>query len=165
MLETTKMKRHLGRLYVSLLVIAVHFSVSAMIGYHVANQVGSDTENVVVGAFYVNANEQSQRLSDQDAHMLYNDMNLRIERNISTWKIPLKILSLPIKPLLKPIRNRLLYSDYQEVVAKRMSPERFLTRRNAFAYLSFFINSVVIGLCVYIGIRTYSVKRPHNQAL
>lgn len=133
-------------------VTIIHFVLTSVIGHYIAVQIGTQMGQVVASGL-TDATEQSPQSSEEKANELYQGMKNRSEGIIENWRMPLLLLSLPAKPLLKPFLKEIRKNQLNRVISKEISKEQFYTRGRMFDYSANFVNSLSLGLLVYLILR------------
>jgi len=93
---------------------------------------------------------QNPQKSEEEAKRIHQDMKNESEDIIEKWKIPLILISLPIKPLMGPFPKKIRGTRMHMVLAKEISKEQFYTCGIMIDYTANFVNSVALGLIIYV---------------
>lgn len=163
-MNTTWSKAH--RIFViALLITILHFILTSVIGHYIANQIGTQMGQIVAGGL-IEANESPQT-SEEEAKRIYQNMKNKSNDIIESWKIPLILVSLPTKPiiytLLKKFRRTWIYDP---AISGDILREQFKKRAIIIDNIVNFINSLSLGLVVYLILRLYNhYKLKHNNKL
>lgn len=163
-MNTTWSKAH--RIFVIVLLITIlHFILTSVIGHYIANQIGTQMGQIVAGGL-IEANESPQT-SEEEVKRIYQNMKNKGNDIIESWKIPLILVSLPTKPiiytLLKKFRRTWIYDP---AISGDISREQFKRRVIIIDNIVNFINSLSLGLVVYLILRLYNhYKLKHNNKL
>jgi hypothetical protein len=136
---------------VALLISLLHFIITSAVNHYIAMKVGSQVGQVVAGEL-IEASE-NREASDDEANRIYGKMKSRGQGIIERWKIPLILISLPIKPLMNPFLKKIRETRMHMVLTKEISREQFYTRGIIIDYTANFINSVVLGSIIYVTFR------------
>ena len=137
---------------IALSVTIIHFVLTSVIGHYIAVQIGTQMGQVVASGL-TDATEQSPQNSEKKATELYQGMKNRSEDIIENWRMPLLLLSLPSKPLLNPFLKEIRKNQLNRVISKEISKEQFYTRGRMLDYSTNFVNSLSLGLLVYLILR------------
>jgi hypothetical protein len=127
----------------------LHFILTSVAGHYIAVQIGSSTGQAVAkGLIESTENPQS---SEKEINERYQDMQSKSDGIISRWKLPLLLISLPIKPVIQPLQNRIRKAwIYEPAFSKQISKEQFKTRGMVIEYISNGLNSLAFGLLIYL---------------
>jgi hypothetical protein len=104
---------------------------------------------------------QTPPKSEEEARRIYQDMKNKSEDVIENWKLPLLLISLPLKPLMNPFLKNIMYAQIKMVISKEISKEQFYTRGIMIDYAANFVNSFFVGFLVYVILRIlkhYKIK-------
>jgi len=137
---------------IALSVTIIHFVLTSVIGHYIAVQIGTQMGQVVASGL-TDATEQSPQNSEKKATELYQGMKSRSEDIIENWRMPLLLLSLPSKRLLTPFLKEIRKNQLNRVISKEISKEQFYTRGRMLDYSANFVNSLSLGLLVYLILR------------
>ena len=74
------------------------------------------------------------------------------------WQIPELLISLPSKPLINAFLKDMRQEQMNKVIAKEITKEQFRTRGLITDYTANFVNSLSLGLLVYIMLRILKYK-------
>lgn len=133
-------------------VTIIHFVLTSVVGHYIAVRIGTQMGQVVASGL-TDATEQSPQNSERKATELYQGMKNRSEDIIENWRMPLLLLSLPSKPLLNPFLKEIRENQLNRVISKEISKEQFYTRERMLDYSANFVNSLSLGLLVYLILR------------
>ena len=137
---------------IALSVTITHFVLTSVIRHYIAVQIGTQMGQVVASGL-TDATEQSPQNSEKKTTELYQGMKNRSEDIIENWRMPLLLLSLPSKPLLNPFLKEIRKNQLNRVISKEISKEQFYTRGRMLDYSTNFVNSLSLGLLVYLILR------------
>ncbi len=126
-----------------------HFTLTSIVGHYVAIQIGSSTGQVVAkGLIEVTENSRS---SEKKVNELYQDIKNRSSEVISRWKITLFLISLPIKPFINPLLNKIRKAwIYEPVFSKKISKDQVKTRGIIIENITNGLNSLALGFVIYL---------------
>ena len=137
---------------VALLISILHFIITSAVSHYISIQIGTQMGRVVAGGL-IEAYEkgpQNPQKSEEEAKRIHQDMKNESEDIIEKWKIPLILISLPIKPLMGPFPKKIRGTRMHMVLAKEISKEQFYTCGIMIDYTANFVNSVALGLIIYV---------------
>ncbi len=137
---------------IALSVTIIHFVLTSVIGHYIAVRIGTQMGQVVASGL-TDATEQNAQNSEKKATELYQDMKNRSEEIIENWRMPLLLLSLPSKPLLNSFLKEIRKNQLNRVISKEISKEQFYTRGRMLDYSANFVNSLSLGLLIYLILR------------
>ncbi len=145
----TTPKRHV------LLIVAVsftilHFIITSLVGHYIAIQVGSIAGQSVANMLKESTGNTSS--SDNEINDRLQAMRNNIDEQISRWKLPVILISLPIRPIIQPLlsvaRKGWIYGP---VVSHQLSKEQAATRLVIIDTGVKILNSLSFGLLIYLG--------------
>jgi len=130
----------------------LHFIITSVAGHYIAVQIGSSTGQAVAkGLIESTENPQS---SEKEINERYQDMQSKSDEIISRWKLPLLLISLPIKPVIRPLLNKIKKAwIYEPAFSKQISKEQFKTRSIIIDTGANALNSLAFGLLIYLACR------------
>lgn len=141
----------------------LHFILTSLVGHYIAIQIGSGTGQVVAEGLIETTEGPS---SEKQVNEIYQNMENKSKEVISKWKIPLFLISLPIKPVIHPLLNMIRKAwIYKPVLAKTISKDQFTTRGIIIENIANGLNSFSFGLLIYLAFkiilkgRNGSIKR------
>ena len=159
-MNTTWFRAH--RFFViALLVALAHFILTSVLDHYIAVKIGTQVGQIVAGGF-IETYEKSPQTSpqpDEEAKRVYRDMKNKSEDLIENWKLPLFLISLPIKALMNPILENLRDTRIKMVFSKEISKDQFYKWGIVIDYTANFINSFCVGFLVYVILR---ISRHHK---
>ena len=91
------------------------------------------------------ANEEATRISQ--------NMESKRDKFNKNWKTPQLIISFPVRPLITSILKDIRKQQVNKVIAKEMTREQFRTQGLVIDYAINLLNSLLLGLLIYIGLR------------
>jgi hypothetical protein len=140
---------------IALSVTIIHFVLTSVMGHYIYVKIGTQVGQIVAGGFIetYGKSPQTPPQSDEEAKRIYRDMKNRSEDVIENWKLPLFLISLPIKPLLNPFLRDIRDTRMKMVVSKEISKDQFYKWGIVIDYTANFINSLCVGFLVYVILR------------
>jgi hypothetical protein len=153
-MNTTWFKAH--RFFViALLVALAHFILTSVLGHYIAVKIGTQVGQIAAGGFIetYEKSPQTPPQSDEVAKRIYRDMKNKSGDVIENWKLPLFLISLPIKPLMNPFLKNLRDTRIKMVLSKEISKDQFYKWGIVIDYSANFINSLCVGFLVYVILR------------
>jgi putative exporter of polyketide antibiotics len=134
------------------LITILHFILTSIAGHYIAIQIGSSTGRAVAEGL-IEATE-SPKSSEKEVNETYQTMKNKSNEVISRWKIPLLLISLPIKPVIHPLLNKIRKVwIYEQVLSKKISKDQFKTRGIIIENIANGLNSLTFGLLIYLAYR------------
>ncbi|GAB4416837.1 MAG: hypothetical protein OHK0032_12860 [Thermodesulfovibrionales bacterium] len=147
-MEERKGKTHV-LFIIAVSITIVHFMVTSIAGHYIAVQVGSST-GAAVAKGLIEATE-NQRSSEKEVSEIYRDMKNKRDEVISKWKIPTLMISLPLKPVIQPLLNKIRKAWlYEPVLSKKISKEQLKIRGLIIEYTANGLNSLAFGVLSYL---------------
>jgi hypothetical protein len=87
-------------------------------------------------------------------------MTSKRDEALSRWKIPLLLISLPLKPVIQPLLNKLRKAwIYEPAFSKQISKDQFKTRGLIIDNFATGLNSLAFGLLIYLACRLLGTKK------
>lgn len=123
----------------------VHFIITAAIGHYIAVQIGTEIGQVVVGGLAATSDK-----AKAEATTIFHNMKSQSKEIKAKWQIPELIISLPAKPLINVLIKDMRQNQMNKYIAKEITREQFRTRGLATDYAATRLNSLSLGLLVYI---------------
>jgi len=145
-------------LIIALIVTISHFALSTVIGYYIAVQTGTQMGRIV-GSGLIEASKKGPQESDEEASKIYQNMEEKIDDINDTWRIPSLLISLPAKPLMNPFLGEIRKNQLKKVIAREITREQFRARWKGLGYVINFVNSLSLGLIVYLILRILKSRR------
>jgi len=143
-------------IFISALAIAiVHFLATSVIAHFISVQIGTHMGQVVAEGLRA----ASDKNTEEDATRIYENMKRRSDEINNSWKIPELIISLPAKPLMSPLLKEMRQNQVNKLITKEISRDQFRTQGLVIDYAAKFLNSLCLGLLVYIALRTVTSLR------
>jgi hypothetical protein len=134
-----------------LFVTVLHFIITTVVGRYIATQVGSSTGQVVTNGL----TEAGEKLpSEKDANQIYQNMIAKSNAEFSKWKLPIFLISLPIKPILSPLERkiRIVWID-EPVRLQKISIDQVKKRGMIIDNVGNGVNSISFGILVFLAFR------------
>ena len=131
----------------TLVVTIIHFLLTSLISHYLAVQIGTEIGQVVVGGLSA-ASDKSK--SKEEATRIIQNMKSESENIRNKWKLPELLISLPAKPLINALLKDMRKNQMNRYIAKEITREQFRTRGLITDYTANFVNSLCLGLLVYI---------------
>ena len=155
-MNTTWSKAH-RLLLIAFLIALTHFIITSVAERYIAVQIGIPAGRAVAEGLIRGYERSPQNLqkSEEEANRIFQGMKNETEGMIEKWKLPLLLMSLPIKTLVKPFLKNLSDDLFKEVLAKEISKDQFYKWGSLTAYIANFINSFCIGILVYVVLRLW----------
>jgi len=153
-MNTTWFKAH--RLFaIALLVALGHFILTSVVGRYLDVKIGTQVGQIVAGGFIetYEKSPQTPPQSDEVTKRIYQDMKNKSEDAIQNWKLPVLLISLPLKSLMNPFLKNIMDARTKMVVSKEISKEQFYTQGIVIDYAATFVNSFCVGFLVYVILR------------
>ena len=137
-----------------LVVTISHFVLTSLFGHYIAVQIGTQMGQAIAGGLTSASAENNK----DDATTIYQNMKNQSEAITDKWKFPELIISLPIVPVLKPALQELRQIRIKKVINKEISRDQFFTQGVVIDYTVRFLNSLSLGLLLYIALRIINRK-------
>ncbi len=139
---------------IPLLIAAAHFILTSVVGHYIAVQVGTQVGQVVAGGLIETYEKKLQPASkSEEGKRIYQDMKNKSEDIVENSKIPVLLISLPVKPLMNPSLENIREAQIKMVLSKKISKEQFYIRGIMIDYAANLVNSFSVGLLVYVILR------------
>ncbi len=143
---------------VLLAVVAVHFVRTSAIGHNIAVRVGSNT-GAAVARYLIDAYELNAKGSEPTADDAYRDMKNSVEVSNEPFRLVFAILSLPTKSLIEPMFRPMTRRWFEELLSDKLSRAQLRARLFALEIVENLVNSISLGLLLYLGLRMVMVVR------
>ncbi|MBI5076476.1 MAG: hypothetical protein HZB62_15095 [Nitrospirae bacterium] len=140
---------------IALSVSIIHFVLASVIGHYIAVQIGTEIGQVVVGGLSA-ASDKAK--SEEEATRILQNMKSKSDEIKAKWQIPELIISLPAKPLINPLLKEIRQNQMNKVITKEISRDQFRTQGQFIDYIANFLNSLALGLLVYIALKIINQK-------
>lgn len=143
-------------LFIVALITIFHFIFTSLVRYYIAIQVGLQTGHVVAEGL-IEATEIPKFLEpEKDVNEIYQNMKNKSNEILSKWKIPLLLISLPVKPVIQPFLNKIRKAwIYDPVISKKISKKQFKTRAIIIENIANGLNSLIFGLLIYLALKLF----------
>jgi hypothetical protein len=138
-----------------LLVGVIHFVLTSVIEYYIAVQIGTQIGQVVIGGLEVVTDKSK---SKEEATNIVDNMKDKSEEIKAKWKIEELIISLPAGPLMNPLVRDIRRNQFNKLITKEINRDKFVTQGLIIDYTARLLNSIVLGLLVYIVLRIINRK-------
>jgi hypothetical protein len=140
---------------IALSVTIIHLLLTSIIGHYIDAKIGTKVGQIVAGGLMESYEKrlQTSPKSGKEAKRVYQDVKIKSEDAIQDWKLPVLLISLPLKPLMNPFLKNIMDARIRMVVSKEISREQFYTRGIVIDYAATFVNSFCVGFLVYVILR------------
>ena len=132
---------------IALSVTIIHFVITSLVGHYIAVQIGTQIGHVVIGGLSASSDKTK---SEEEATRIFQNMKSQSNEIKAKWQIPELIISLPAKPLINTALKEMRQNRMHKYIAKEITREQFNTRGLITDYTATFVNSLALGLLVYI---------------
>ena len=140
---------------ITLSLTIIHFVLTSLIGHYIAVQIGTEIGQVVVGGLAATSDKTK---SEEEATTIFQNMKSQSNEIKAKWQIPELIISLPAKPLINALIKDMRQNQMNKYIAKEITREQFKTRGLITDYTANLLNSMVLGLLVYIALKMINQK-------
>jgi hypothetical protein len=151
---------------ITLSLTIIHFVLTSLIGHYIAVQIGTQMGKIVAEGL-IEASDKNTDNADEEAKQIHQNMKSKIDGIKDNWKIPNLLISLPAKPLINALLKEMRQNQMNKYIAKEITRAQFRTRGLITDYSANFVNSLCLGLLLYIGLKLstkYRKRREHvNQ--
>ena len=144
---------------VALSIATAHFFITSAVGYVVGAYVGSQVGQVIAQGM-IDLMERPRQDAESVVTETVHDMASASEAIAAPWKPVFVILSLPVKPLMKPISSHAWSSGLEALRAKDISRTYLRTELILVDLALNLVNSLVLGLLIFVAF----VPLRHNRA-
>jgi hypothetical protein len=134
---------------IAIAVVMVHFIITAVIGHYISVQIGTQIGQAVISGFTA----VSDKNNKEDATTIYQNMKRQSDEIKAKWQIPKVIIALPVKPAIDYLLEDIRQNQMKRYIAKEITKDEFRTRGLITDYAATFLNSLSLGLLVYIVLR------------
>jgi hypothetical protein len=146
--EGEQMKIKSYTILVILSVSILHFIITMVVGSYISTQVGSSAGQVVAKGIIEAGKEPS---SKKNTDQIYQYMIDKSNDELSKWKTPLFLISLPIKPILNPLGKKIKSALIDEPVRlQRISLDQVKERARIIDNIGNGVNSISFGILAYL---------------
>jgi len=132
---------------IALSVAIIHFVITSLVGHYIAVQIGTQIGHVVIGGLSASSDKTK---SEEEATRIFQNMKSQSDEIKAKWQIPELIISMPAKPLINKALKEMRQNRMHKYIAKEITREQFKTRGLITDYTATFVNSLALGLLVYI---------------
>ncbi len=139
---------------VTLAVTIIHFTLTSVIGYYIAVQIGTQMGKIVADGL-IEASGKKTDKAEEEANRIYQNMKSKSDSINESWKIPYLLISLPAKPLITPFLREIKKGQLNRFISKEISKEQFRTRWKMLDYAASCANSLSLGFIVYLILRIW----------
>lgn len=141
-------------LIITVLITILHFVLTSIAAHLIAIQIGSRTGQLVAEGLIETT--RSPKSSEKEVNEIHQDMTVRINDEISKWKIPLLLISLPIKPAIDPFLKKIRKAwIYDPVLSRKISKDEFEIRGKIINNIANGLNSTTFGSLIYLAFRLF----------
>ncbi len=135
-------------------VAIVHFIITSLIGHYIAVHVGTEIGQVAAGGLTT----ASDGNNEEEPTRIYQNVKSQSDEIEARWQIPELIISLPAKYMINPLLQDIRKKQIDKVINKTINRDQFRTRALLIDYTANFLNSVALGLLVYVALRIINQK-------
>jgi hypothetical protein len=140
---------------VVLLVGVIHFVLTSVIEYYIAVQIGTQMGQVVIGGLEA-VTDKSE--SKEEVTNIVDNMKGKSEEIKAKWTIEELIISMPAGPLMNPLLRDIRRNQFNKLITKEINRDQFVTQGLITDYTARLLNSILLGLLVYIALRIINRK-------
>ncbi|MGC1455436.1 MAG: hypothetical protein WA946_09655 [Nitrospirota bacterium] len=144
---------------VTLLLTIIHFVVTSLIGHYISVQVGTQM-GIVVADSLIEANEKFPDKAQEEAARINQNIKTKSDDINERWRIPQLVISLPAKPFITPLLKDMRKQQMNKVIANEITREQFRTQGRMIDSIINILNSLLLGLLVYVGLRFLHRNKP-----
>jgi len=146
--EKMKLKTNTTIFFIVLLCTILHFIITTLVGNYMSTQIGSLSGRVVAKGLIEASGEISS--SGKNVNEIYRDMVAKNNDELSKWKIQSLLISLPIKPVLNPLiqKIRIAWID-EQVRSNKISFDQVKNRGRIIENIANCVNSISFGILIY----------------
>lgn len=145
-------------LIIMLSVTIIHFILVSVIGHYIAVKTGTQIGQIVARGL-ADTSPKNMKAQGEEATEIYQNMEKTVDGINEHWKIPNLLISLPVKPLMTTFLGELKKKQFNKVISKELTKEQFYTHGRLIEYIANFVNSLSLGLIVYLILRTVKRRR------
>ena len=124
----------------------LHFFLTSAIGHYIAVQIGTQMGQIVAQGLI----DSSKTPQEAEANVIYQGIQNNTSDIMEQWKIPLLLISLPVKPLMDPFIQQIRKNQLDMFVSKKISKNQYEKQGLLIDYVVNFINSLSLGFLVFI---------------
>lgn len=114
---------------------------------------------IVAGGLMETSDNGRDRAQEEAATTIYQNMKKQSADMSESWKIPQLLISLPARPLIATLLKDIRKQQMSKVIAKEMTPEQFRTQGFVIDNMVNLLNSLLLGLLIYVGLSFLYRKR------
>lgn len=129
----------------------IHFVLTSFIGHYISVQIGTEMGKVVSDGL-IEA-RLSPGKSNNEATRIYQNMEDKSDEINKSWRTLQILISLPARPLITPILKDVRKQQMNKVIAKEKTFEQFRAQGLMIDYAVNLLNSLSLGLLIYVGLR------------
>jgi hypothetical protein len=137
----------------------IHFVLTSFSGHYISVQIGTQVGQVVSDGL-IEASDNSPDKAQEEATRIYQNMETKSDYINTSWKIHQLLISLPARSLITPLLKDIRKQQMNKVIAKEITHEQFRTHGLMLDFSVNFLNSLSLGLLVYVGLRLFYRTRP-----
>ncbi len=131
---------------ISLTLTIIHFILTSVTAHYISVQIGTEMGKIVSDALNRNkTNEEPTRI--------YQDMENESDEISKSWRTPQILISLPALPFITPILKDIRKQEMNKVIVKEKTFEQFRTQGVMLDCAVNLLNSLSLGLVIYVGLR------------
>jgi hypothetical protein len=143
---------------IALSIATAHFFLTSIVGYYVGAHVGSQVGQVIAKGM-IDIMEHGGEDAESVAPQIGRNMDSASEAILAPWKPVFVILDFPAKPIIRPISSHVWRSRLEALRAKEISREQFRIEGMLVALAASFLNSLALGLLVFVALVPLRHKR------
>lgn len=147
---------------IMLLVTIIHFILTSVIGHYIAVKTGTQIGQIVASGL-VDTSPKSPEAQGEEAAIIYQNMKKKRDDINEHWKIPSLLISLPAKPIMNSFLVELRRNQFNKVISKELTKKQFYTHGKMIEYTANFVNSLSLGLIVYLILRIVKSRRKRDS--
>jgi hypothetical protein len=147
-LKVTSVKTH-AIFIVVISITILHFLITSIVEHYIDVQIGLQIGQEVTEGL-IKATE-IPKSSVREADKIYQEMKDKSNNVLSKWKIPSFLISLPLKPIIYPLLEKIKKVWlYDPVFYKEISIEQFKIRGRIIRHITNALNSTAFGVLIYL---------------
>jgi hypothetical protein len=144
---------------ITLSLTIIHFVLTSLVSHYISVQIGTQMGQVVAVGL-IETSDNSPDKAKEGATRIYQNMETKSKDINASWKIPQLLISLPAIPLITPLLKDIKKQQMNKVIAKEITREQFRTHGLMLNYSINYLNSLSLGLMVYVGMRILYRSKP-----
>lgn len=137
---------------ISLSLTIIHFILTSLIGHYISVQIGTEMGKIISDGL-IESSDVNRDKANEEATRISQNMESKRDKFNKNWKTPQLIISFPVRPLITSILKDIRKQQVNKVIAKEMTREQFRTQGLVIDYAINLLNSLLLGLLIYIGLR------------